>query len=207
MDQINALQIIITVLGSGALFSFLQFLIQRKDTKEDKKIDERFEKLEKEMHEGLEAREKTGSERFETHEKNIKDMMELHSKDLQQLLETFDGLKEHDERIEKTINQIADNQKNVCDALTGLAHDKIVYMTDHITERGYITLKERATLDSIYHPYKAMGGNSHAKAGYEHVIELDVISDEKAKEMDDLIKVKRREETVKNKATKKGDTV
>jgi hypothetical protein len=38
MNQANALQILLTALGSGALFSFLQFLIQRKDTKEDKKI-------------------------------------------------------------------------------------------------------------------------------------------------------------------------
>lgn len=198
MDQTNALQILLTILGSGALFSFLQFLIQRKDTKEDKKIDERFEKLQKEMQEGLDAREKTGAERFEKHEKNIKEMMKVHSEDFQQLLKTFDQLKENDERVEKTLNQIFDNQKNVCDALTGMAHDKIVYMTDKITERGFITLKERATLDSIYIPYKKMGGNSHAKAGYEHVIELEVISDEKANELDDLIKIKRRDEAVKN---------
>jgi hypothetical protein len=43
-----------------------------------------------------------------------------------------------------------------------------------------------------------MGGNSHAKAGYEHVIELEVISDEKANELDDMIKIKRRNEAVKN---------
>lgn len=197
MDQINALQIILTILGSGALFSFLQFLIQRKDTKEDKEIDKKFENIEKQLKEGLDEREKTGAERFATHEKSITEIMEVHKKDLEKLLQTFDELKEHDERVEKTINQIAENQKNVCDSLTGLAHDKIVYMTDKITERGYITLKERATLDSIYQPYKAMGGNSHAKAGYDHVIELDVISDDKAKEMDDIIKFNRHEDTVK----------
>lgn len=197
MDQINALQIILTILGSGALFSFLQFLIQRKDTKEDKEIDKKFENIEKQLKEGLDEREKTGAERFATHEKSITEIMEVHKRDLEKLLQTFDELKEHDERVEKTINQIAENQKNVCDSLTGLAHDKIVYMTDKITERGYITLKERATLDSIYQPYKAMGGNSHAKAGYDHVIELDVISDDKAKEMDDIIKLDRRDNVVK----------
>lgn len=197
MDQINALQIVLTILGSGALFSFLQFLIQRKDNKEDKEIDKKFEEIEKEIKEGLNEREKTGAERFEKHEKSITEIMEVHKKDLEKLLQTFDELKTNDERVERTINQIAENQKNVCDSLTGLAHDKIVYMTDKITERGYITLKERATLDSIYQPYKAMGGNSHAKAGYDHVIELDVISDDKAKEMDDLIKFNRHEDTVK----------
>ena len=197
MEQINSLQIIITVLGSGALFSFLQFLIQRKDNKEDKKVEERFKEIEKKIDDGLEEREKTGLSRYEQHTKNIQEIMELHKDDFHKLLQTFDELKENDERVERTINQIAENQKNVCDALTGLAHDKIVYMTDHIAERGYITIKEKATLDSIYHPYKAMGGNSHAKAGYEHVADFEVVSDEKAKEMDDLIKLKRREETVK----------
>ena len=195
-DSINALQIILTVLGSGAVFSFIQFLIQRKDTKEDNKINDKFEDLEEKIDKGLEEREKTGTKRFETHEKNITELMDLHQKDLQKLLRTFDELKDNDARVERTINQIAKNQENVIDALNGLAHDKIVYMTDKISERGVITLKERATLDSIYIPYKAMGGNSHAKAGYEHVIELEVVSDEKAKKMDDAIKIKRRADAI-----------
>lgn len=196
MDQ--SLQIVLTILGSGALFSFIQFLIQRKDTKEDKNIDKKFEEVNKRIDDGLEERDKTGLKRYEEERQSIEDIVELHKKDLQSLLDALGELKKSDERIEKTINSISENQKNVCDALIGMAHDKIIYMTDKITERGYITLKERATLDSIYQPYRAMGGNSHAKAGYEHVIELDVISDEKAKEMDDLIKLRRREETIKN---------
>lgn len=196
MDQ--PLQILITILGSGALFSFIQFLIQRKDTKEDKNLNKKFEEVNKRIDDGLEKRDKTGLQRYEEDRKSIQDVIELHQKDLKSLLDVLEELKNNDERIEKTINSISDNQKNVCDALLGMAHDKIIYMTDKITERGYITLKERATLDSIYQPYRAMNGNSHAKAGYEHVIELDVISDEKAKEMDDLIKLRRREETIKN---------
>lgn len=196
MDQ--SLQIVLTILGSGALFSFIQFLIQRKDTKEDKNIDKKFEEVNKRIDDGLEERDKTGLKRYEEDRQSIEDIVELHKKDLQSLLDALGELKKNDERIEKTINSISDNQKNVCDALIGMAHDKIIYMTDKITERGYITLKERATLDSIYLPYKKMGGNSHAKAGYEHVIELEVISDEKANELDDMIKIKRREEAVKN---------
>lgn len=196
MDQ--PLQILITILGSGALFSFIQFLIQRKDTKEDKNLDKKFKEVNERIDNGLKERDKTGLQRFEEDRKSIQDIMELHQKDLKSLLNVLEELKNNDERIEKTINSISENQKNVCDALIGMAHDKIIYMTDKITERGYITLKERATLDSIYQPYSAMGGNSHAKAGYEHVIELDVTSDEKAKEMDDLIKLRRREETIKN---------
>lgn len=196
MDQ--SLQILITILGSGALFSFIQFLIQRKDTKEDKNINKKFEEVNKRIDDGLEKSDKTGLQRYEEDRKSIQDVMELHQKDLKSLLDVLEELKNNDERIEKTINSISDNQKNVCDALIGMAHDKIIYMTDKITERGFITLKERATLDSIYIPYKKMGGNSHAKAGYEHVIELEVISDEKANELDDLIKIKRRDEAVKN---------
>jgi hypothetical protein len=198
MNNINALQIIITVLGSGAIFSFLQFLIQRKDTQAEHTVDDKFKTIETKIDKGLDAREKTGAERFEKHEKNIREMMEVHQEDFKKLIQAFEDLKESDKRIESTINQMAEKQSTIMDALNGLAHDKIVYMTDKISERGVITLKERATLDSIYIPYKAMGGNSHAKAGYEHVIELEVVSDEKAKELDDKIKIKRRFNAVDN---------
>lgn len=199
MDQVNALQIIITVLGSGALFSFLQFLIQRKDNKDERKIQEQFESIEKKIDEGLAAGEKTSLERYNEHHETIKEMMCIHKDDFNSLLKTFNELKENGKRLEEKMEKIATNQENTCSALVGVVHDKIVHMTDKITERGAITLKERATLDSIYQPYRIMGGNSHAKAGYEHCIDLPVISDEESKRMDDEIKVRRREETKKNK--------
>lgn len=196
MDQVNALQILITVLGSGALFSFLQFLIQRKDNRDERHIEEQFKTVREEIREDLEEREKTGKERYDEHHETIKEIMRDHKEDFNKLVARFDDLKENDRRLEEKIEKIATNQQNACDALIGIAHDKIVYMTDKITERGYITLKEQATLDSIYGPYRTMGGNSHAKAGYEHCRDLDVISDEEAKKMDEEIQVHKKQNAV-----------
>ena len=83
MDQ--SLQIVLTILGSGALFSFIQFLIQRKDTKEDKNIDKKFEEVNKRIDDGLEECDKTGLQRYEEDRKSIQEIMELHQKDLKQL--------------------------------------------------------------------------------------------------------------------------
>lgn len=220
MDNAITMQIVLTILGSGAFFSFLQFLIQRKDSKEDKNINERFDqlekkiqsgleerektgverfnKLEKKIQEGLDEREKTGAERFNIHDSNIKNLIKNHNEDLKKLLDTLEQFKSNDLKVEQALNKIANSQNELCKAVVGLAHDKLVFMTDKIIERGAITIKEKATLDSIYIPYQAMGGNSHAKAGYEQSIKLPVISDEKAKELDELVKVKRNQKAIKD---------
>lgn len=68
--------------------------------------------------------------------------------------------------------------------ILGLGHDRLIYLTDKIAKRGYITLKEKANLRALYIPYKKLGGNGDSEAGYEHCMNLDVISDEKADKLD-----------------------
>lgn len=68
--------------------------------------------------------------------------------------------------------------------LLGLAHDKIVHLTNHIIKRGCITLKEKTNLRYLYEPYAELGGNGDCKTGYEVCSKLDVVSDDEAAEKD-----------------------
>lgn len=161
----NAWQIIITLIGliiSGGLFSFIQFLINRKDSKNDK-----FKTFEDMISKGLDEREKVGLARYEEHKENIK-------------------------KLNDAIVQLTENDTEICQymqyvgaELMGLAHDRLVYLTDKIAKRNAITLKEKATLDAIYKPYHdGLGGNGDGQMGYEHCMNLSVIPDSLAEELD-----------------------
>lgn len=79
--------------------------------------------------------------------------------------------------------QKKDKQKDIESAqsrlLIGLAHDRILALTDALVKRGNITLKEKRNLEYLYKPYKEAGGNGDCKIGYEACQKLEVISDEK----------------------------
>ena len=178
------IQIIITILGSGALFSFLQFLIQRNDDKAEKtnqlytKIEEelnkqekvsaeRFESLHTELHTGLEEREETSKARYMEHQEAI-----------EKLNEAILQLTENDTKQSQYMQYIGLE-------LMGIAHQQLVSLTDHYQLRGAITLKEKASLDAIYKPYHdGLGGNGDGQAGYEYAMSLPVVTDQKAYEMD-----------------------
>jgi hypothetical protein len=51
-----------------------------------------------------------------------------------------------------------------------------------------ITLKEKSNLQALYIPYAALGGNGDGKTGYDHCMTLDVVSEERALELDRNIK-------------------
>lgn len=156
------LQIIITIVGSGAFFGFMQYLITRHDNRNDRTIA-----LEKKIDEGLDKREQTGRERFEKHASDI-------------------------EELRKIMTQLADNAKTqqeyseaVGNVLMDLAQDKIVHLTKVYSERGAITLDELAVLESLYVPYHdGLHGNGKGKAGYERCQKLPVVSEQKARELD-----------------------
>lgn len=155
-------QTLLTIVGSGAFFGFVQFMITRKDNKND-----RTKALEKKIDEGLDKREQTGRERFEKHASDI-------------------------EELRKIMTQLADNAKvqqeyseAVGNVLMGLAQDKIVHLTKLYSERGAITLDELAVLESLYVPYHdGLHGNGKGKAGYERCQKLPVVSEAKARELD-----------------------
>ena len=185
----DLVKIIIAIIGSGAFFTFLQFLITRRDKKKDKinelceKIDrereeqqksvnERYETLQKEIREGLEDRERTGKQRYEEHQESI-----------QKLEDAIIQLTKNDTDQSAYIRYIGDE-------LMGLAHEKLVTLTDHYQARGAITLREKATLDSIYKPYhEGLHGNGDGTQGYNFCMKLPVVTDIQALEMDKKLKV------------------
>ena len=192
MRMEDFVKIVIAVIGSGAFFTFLQFLITRRDNKKNKidelckKIDkelenqqssvnERYETLQKEIRQGLDERENKGKERYLTHQESI-----------QKLNEAIFQLTKNDTEQSKYM-------KYVGEELMGLAHDRLVHLTDHYQRRGYITLKEKATLEAIFKPYhEGLGGNGDGEQGYRYAMSLPVVTDIQAHEMD--TKIKRGEE-------------
>jgi len=184
METATVVQIILTVIGSGALFSFFQFLIQRRDKKEEDTTQKQLIKLKNEIMTDVYEREKNNQIRSEISQKAIQELTDLQERSFNQLIETIDQLKESDRRITKDIERIANGQDNMNKALVGMIHDQIVSTTDLISRRGAITLKEKTSLQNIYVPYRNMGGNSDAKTGYEYVMTLSVIPEEEAIQRD-----------------------
>lgn len=215
------LTVIGSVIGSGAVFGFVEYLISRKDKQKEEAKNDRDETIKKEMRdhltdvnskwkedycdknakaindlvievrEGLAAREAMGKKRYDEHHIAIEKLSVQHQKEFLELKKAIDALTANDTKITDSLAKIAEKQDCMADGIMGLSHDKLVYMTDRITERGAITLKEQATLTSIYEPYTKLNGNGDAKAGYKHVMNLKVVSDEEAKRLDEQLKAKR----------------
>lgn len=141
--------------------------------------------LAKEVKEGLAEREEMGKKRYEEHHLSIEKMNLQHQKDFQTLLEAIKRLENNDTKVTESLEKMAEKQETIAESLIGISHDKIIFMTDKIAGRGAITLKEKATLESIYEPYRKLGGNSHCSTAMEYMKSLPVVSDEEAKSMDD----------------------
>ena len=158
----TAAQIVLTIIGSGTVFSFIQFLIQRKDKKED-----RTKELDKKIEDGLAERENTGRERYEKHAADIEALREIMS------------------QLAKNAEEQQKYSAAIGNVLMGLAQDKIVHLTKHYSERGAITLDELAVLEALYVPYhEGLKGNGKGKTGYERCQKLPIISEQKARELD-----------------------
>ena len=146
-----------------------------------------------EVREGLDARERKGKERYDEHHLSIEKMNIEHKKDFFALKEAIDKLTENDTKITDSITKIAEKQEVMADSLVGQAHDRIIFLSDKITERGVVTLKEKATLKSMYEPYKKLGGNGHCETAINYVSTLPVVTDEEAKKIELKIKKKQQE--------------
>jgi len=164
----------------AVIVGFVQFLIQRKDTRNDRikaleeKIDERMDTLEEKVDKGLEDREKKGSERFDIHEKKYDELKEFMIK--------------HSESDEKRDAYMQCVGKGVM----VLIHKDLLDEGKKFEERGAITRKERTDLKAMYMPYKALGGNGDGEEIYNFCSELKVVSEEEAAAMDKEILAKRK---------------
>ena len=203
MTSTTAIQIFLTIIGSGAFFTFLQFLITRHDNKQEKAENNNSDSLRKEFKDNLEASNAAWKETYcDRNLRMITDLTEEVRNGLAAREEKgLERYTEHQETIKELKNavlKLVDNDskmntyiESIGESLMGLSHDKLIYLTDKYTERGAITLKEKATIKSIYEPYKKLGGNGDCKVAIDYIETLPIISDEKAKEMDLNIKSKK----------------
>lgn len=174
------LTIVGSVIGSGAVFGFIEFLIKRKDKKEEDDINTKFENVRKEFKTGLDEREATGKERYLEHKEAILDMSSEHKKDFQALLNAIEKLTENDTNTNELLKKNQAIMDTIADGVVGMIHNTILRSTQPILERGAVTYEELATLDSLYTPYAKLGGNGDCKRRYEDVTKLPKISNEEA---------------------------
>lgn len=195
-------QTLLTVAFSGAFLAFLQFLITffitRKDNKEKEAKDEkkeeakeakdaRFNQLEEKIKNGLAEREATGRKRYEEHKQAISDISKENKENFDRLLDAIESLKENDDRITGALEKIASRQDIFGEGILGLTRFELMYITDIIKERKYITVGEKATIKSMYEPYKKLGGNGLIAESVNHVMNFPVVSEAEAKRMDEEI--------------------
>lgn len=194
MDWGQTIITLLTVLiGSG----LIQFFFNRKDKqKEDAKKDSA-ETIKKEMKDhltnvnnkwkedycdknakmieelahtvkdGLEERENKGQERYEEHKKTI-------------------------EELKKAVIVLTDDAKDrrkyeqaMGESLMALTHDKLVHLGKTYQKRGAITLAEKNNLTMLYKPYHdGLGGNSDGEGYFNYCMNLPVITEEEANDMD-----------------------
>mgnify|MGYP003289995517 CR=1 FL=1 len=101
--------------------------------------------------------------------------------DIKELRQILISMEETNEKQSKLLNLQTQE-------LLGLAHDKLVFLTNQIIKRGAITVKEKANLKAIYYPYKDMGGNGDGEEGFLVCMDLAIISEEEAYERDRNLK-------------------
>lgn len=147
--------------------------------------------LAEEVKVGLAEREAMGKKRYDEHHLSIERMDLQHQKDAQALFEAIRQLEANNTKITDSLVKIADKQEIMAESLVGQAHDRILFLTDKISERGAITNREKATIKSMYEPYKKLGGNGVVSENVNYIMGLTVVSEEDARQMD--IENKRKE--------------
>lgn len=191
MDLVQTGVTLVTVIvGSG----IIQFFVNRKDKKAEDDKNDRFKELEKEFQKGLDEREQTGLKRYEEHKLAIKEMNVQHQRDFQELQRAITQLTDNDTTIRRALDKMAEKQDIMADANVGMIHNTIVRFTEPILEREAVTYEELSTLDSLYLPYKRLGGNGECKRRYQDVSKLDKVSKETAAATDAEIKKRKFQE-------------
>ena len=163
---------IIGVIGAsiGGGFAFAQFLIKRKDEKEEKSvqklIDISIDKLKKEMNKQMELmsneRSEEGLHRFETHAHSIEkinsQIME-NSKQISELahlsktqLQNQEGFRESLTALNKMVKVASESQKNN-------NYDRLLIVMSKVLKSGVLTFTDKTNLLQLYTSWKELGGN------------------------------------------------
>lgn len=184
MDGADFVKILLTIIGSGALFSFIQFLITRKDKKEENTIDDKIEASEDEINKNLSDFIKDGEKKYQKHDEEIKELSQKQDRDYNSLREAIEKLTENDIRITESIDKLIKKQDIIGDSIIGITHFGIHVYARKITERKAITFNEKTVISSICDPYERLGGNGLVHDTKEYLFTLPVVSEEEANKLD-----------------------
>lgn len=192
--------LLLVLAGGGvitALLKFIEYLIghfthkkERKEEREDNDLREEMKQhltdvnaqwkidycdvnakaikdLSEEVKKGLEERETKGAERYEEHKEAINE-----------LRQTMISLA-------KNTDEVAKLGQYMGQSLMALTHDKLIFLGKQYQKRGAITLAEQNNLKLLYKPYHdGLGGNSDGEGYFTYCMNLPVVTDEEAMEMD-----------------------
>ena len=192
--------LLLVLAGGGvitALLKFIEYLIghfthkkEREEEREDNNLEDKLKQhltdvnaqwkidycdvnakaikdLSDEVRKGLEEREAKGAERYEEHKEAINE-----------LRQTMISLA-------KNTDEVAKLGKYMGQSLMALTHDKLVFLGKQYQKRGAITLAEQNNLKLLYKPYHdGLGGNSDGEGYFTYCMNLPVVTDEEAMEMD-----------------------
>ena len=176
--------IIVAAIGSaGAMFGFLQFMIKRKDEKEnndvDKRIAEAVDKAKKEVREdfekGLLMRGEEGRARFEINSKQI----EKNTTQLANILTIVEDQAEKYNDMLQSLTVLAKQAEVSAEGQRSFNYDRILMVANKALKNGKITITAKTNLNQLCDSYKKLGGNDpKIKTLYEECMKLTTIPDE-----------------------------
>lgn len=180
---------IIGVIGTsvGATFAFMQFMIKRKDEKEDnsvqKQINEAVEQAKKEMQEKLDkvskARSEEGAERFRKHASSIEEInkqIQENSEQIGELTVISKNVLSSMDSLNRVVRASAESQKNS-------NYDRILFVANKVLKNQTITITEKTNLNQLYESWVALHGvgeplDPKIKMMYEECMKLVPTPDE-----------------------------
>lgn len=182
--------VVVALIGSLAgTFSFVQFMIKRKDDKEERDIQKMIdasiykarEEARKELQEGLEMFGEDDKKRSEANASSI-------HKNTEMIQEIIKIQKESNEKFDKLANSLITlneatiiNSKIVKTCAEGIrstTYDKILLVANRALNRNAITISEKANLIQLYQSWVDLQGEDpRIKVYYEDCIKLPSIPD------------------------------
>lgn len=193
IDVNQAITIVSVILGSG----LVQFLLTRKDKKQEDAKKDNADTIKKDMKDHLtEVNNKWKSDYCDKNSKLIEELTRDVKLGLEQREQKgFERYQEHKEKIEElreaiiALTKDAEDRRSLesymASSLLAITHDKLIYLGKTYQKRGAITLAEKNNMKMLYTPYHdGLGGNSDGEGYYTYCMHLPVVTDEEAAEMD-----------------------
>lgn len=174
--------VVALIAGAGASLAFVQFLIKRKDEKEEKDIDKRIalavtaakDEVYKELSKVSAERSAEGAERFKTHAESFKAVnkqIEENTKQIGELTEISKNVLESMESLNKVVKASAESQRNS-------NYDRLLIVGKKVLNEQKITLSEKTNLKQLYESYKELQGNDpYIETLYEECKKLIPVPD------------------------------